>query len=214
MKKPVVMLDHDGVLVDSLAAFCRVFLRAAHAHGHPEFSTQQQVVDLFKGNVYQSLLDRGLRPDEVRTIVGETSEGLARATDVKPVPGVGQFLADLAERFDLVVVTSNRGDLVRHFYEREGLSVHVASVLGSESGTSKVAKIATVIAGHPGQHSYPYVGDTCGDMIESANAGATPIGVAWGWHEPGALRDAGAVHVSAEPAGLGAYLAGSGLTDS
>ena len=43
------------------------------------------------------------------------------------------------------------------------------------------------------------VGDTSFDMAMAVNAGATGIGVAWGYHDAAELLDAGAVAVAEDP---------------
>jgi phosphoglycolate phosphatase len=202
MSKPVVMFDHDGVLADSLVAFTRSFIWASQSHGHPEIASPSQVVALFNANIYESMLALGMDVDEVTKIVDAASVALAEATDVHLFPGISELLAGLAPQYEIVVVTSNHGDLVQNFLDREHQAHHVTAVLGSEAGASKIEKIRSVIAQHPRQRVFTYVGDTRGDMIESLRAGASPIGAAWGWHSAETLADAGAVHVAPNPADL------------
>ena len=46
------------------------------------------------------------------------------------------------------------------------------------------------------------IGDTSFDMAMARAAGVTAIGVAWGYHEAGELRDAGAHHVADHPSDI------------
>ena len=46
------------------------------------------------------------------------------------------------------------------------------------------------------------IGDTSYDMAMARAAGVTAIGVAWGYHEPRELRDAGAHHVADHPSDI------------
>lgn len=39
------------------------------------------------------------------------------------------------------------------------------------------------------------IGDTCFDMETAVRAGATPVGVTWGYHDVQELKEAGAVHI-------------------
>ena len=73
----------------------------------------------------------------------------------------------------------------------------MAEVAGAETARSKVEKIHALQERFPGQDVYWYVGDTAGDVREAREAGATPVGVAWGWHEPEMLLEAGAERVAA-----------------
>ncbi len=162
------MFDHDGVLVDSFAVFTASFAAACRAHGHPEIAGPAQVVALFDDNVYESMATLGMDRDVIRAIIHDTAAALAASSDLHPFPGVPELLAGLAPRFDVVVITSNAGAVVRDFMARERLAGLVGDVLGVEAGTGKVGKIATVIARYPGQSRYYYVGDTRGDMLEGA----------------------------------------------
>jgi phosphoglycolate phosphatase len=200
------MFDHDGVLVDSRDVFCREFIAACATHGRPDVTTATQVVALFDGNVYERMLALGMTRAQVKAIVGDTAGALAVATDLRPFPGAKELLSRLAARFEIVIVTSNAGHVVRGFLAQEGLAGHVADVLGAEADVSKVRKIGGVMARHPGQSRFFYVGDTRGDMQEGAHAGATPVGAAWGWHGADALAAAGAAFVAGTPAELLTYL--------
>jgi phosphoglycolate phosphatase len=200
------MFDHDGVLVDSLTIFTAAFGAACGAHGHPEIATEEQVVALFGDNVYDTMAALGMSRETIAAIIGDTAAALSLSADLHPFPGVPELLSGLAERFDVVVVTSNAAGVVRDFMARERLADSVSDVLGVEVDVSKVRKIASVMARYPDQSRYFYVGDTCGDMLEGAEAGATPLGAGWGWHGAAALRDAGAAFVATTPAELLAFV--------
>jgi len=200
------MFDHDGVLVDSLTVFTAVFTAACRDHGHPEIATADHVVALFHDNVYDCMRAHGMAPDAIAAIIADTAAALATAPGLHPFPGVGDLLRGLSPWFDVVVVTSNESAVVRAFLAREGLADLVHDVLGVEVDGSKVNKIATVMARYPRQSCCLYVGDTSGDMLEGAAAGATPIGAGWGWHGPALLSAAGAAYVAPTPADLLAYV--------
>jgi len=204
--RPVIMFDHDGVLVDSFAVFTAAFAAACRSHGHPEVGTPAQVVALFDGNCYDSMAALGMGPDVTRAIIADTATVLEASPDLHPFPGVPALLTALASRFDVVVVTSNAAGVVRAFMAREGLAGCVSDVLGVEVDASKVRKIATLMARYPDQDRYYYVGDTRGDILEGAEAGATPLGAGWGWQGAAALREAGAAFVALSPAELLAYV--------
>jgi phosphoglycolate phosphatase len=199
------MFDHDGVLVDSLNVFTAAFAAACRAHGHAEIAGRAQVVELFDDNVYDSMAALGMGRDVIRAVIDDTAAVLAVSPDLHPFAGVPELLAGLAARFDVVVITSNAGGVVRDFLVRERLDGFVSDVLGVEVDVSKVRKIAAVMARYPDRPRSCYVGDTRGDMLEGARAGATPLGAGWGWHGAAALREAGAAYVAATPAELLAY---------
>ena len=207
MGRPVIMFDNDGVLVDSFDAFLAAFGAACRRHGHPEVGSRERFLGLFDGNFYEGMAAHGVSRKALRAIVDDTTAALDASPELQhPFPGVPELLRGLATRFDVVVITSNAAAVVRDFLAREGLAEHVSDVLGVETDPSKVRKIAAVTARYPGVAPYFYVGDTSGDMIEGAAAGATPLGAGWGWHGPAALASAGAVYVAPTPADLLAYV--------
>jgi len=206
MRRPVIMFDNDGVLADSFDAFLAAFGAACRRHGHAGIGTRERFLGLFEGNFYDGMAAHGVSREALRAIVDDTTAALSATPDLRPFPGVAELLQRLATRFDVVVISSNAASVVRGFLAREGLDAFVSDVLGVETDPSKVRKIATVTARYPGQLAYFYVGDTSGDMVEGAAAGATPLGAGWGWHGPAVLAAAGAAYVAATPADLLAYV--------
>jgi phosphoglycolate phosphatase len=201
------MLDHDGVVVDSCEIFTTSFVEACRRVGLPQIATTEDVLALFEGNVYESLRAAGADDAQIREAVCRSAGALRLAMPaLRPFPLMLEVLADLAEARHLVIVSSNASDVVELFLKRHGLA-GVAEVAGAEAGRSKVAKIEALIARFPGQASYWFVGDTAGDMREAHLAGATPLGVAWGWHGREQLEEAGAERIAETPADLLAIVA-------
>jgi phosphoglycolate phosphatase len=193
------MIDFDGVVVDSLEAFAAALTVVCEEQGIGVVRSVDDVVDLLNGNVYEGFRAAGV--DEQGAVQAMTAAIRTLERDLsrlRPFPGVADALARLGERFDVVVVTSNSERLVHSFLAEHGIT-GVAAVAGVESGLSKIEKIAAVARRYPGQRVFPFVADTAGDMREAREAGVTPIGVGWGWHDAERLREAGATQVVASP---------------
>jgi phosphoglycolate phosphatase len=207
VNRPLLMLDHDGVVVDSLEIFSAAFLVGCRREGLETVATQADVVGLFAGNVYESMRAAGADDGQILRIVRGAADAMRVALPaLHPFPLMPQVLGELGEARHLVVVTSNTADVVEAFLRRR--EIHgVAEIAGAEVGQSKVQKIRDLIARFPGQDVYWFVGDTAGDMREARLAGATPVGVAWGWHGPDVLGEAGAERVAQTPADLLAIVA-------
>jgi phosphoglycolate phosphatase len=204
---PLLMLDHDGVVVDSLDVFCTSLIEACRQLGIGGVAAPEDVVALFAGNFYECLRAAGADEAQISEAMRRTARALRNALPwLRPFPLMPEVLAELAEARHLVIVTSNNGDLVKAFLRRHRIA-GVAEVAGAEAGHSKTAKIETLLARFPGQETYWFVGDTAGDMREARRAGATPVGVAWGWHDPELLEAAGAERIAASPADLLAIVA-------
>jgi phosphoglycolate phosphatase len=205
--RPLLMLDHDGVVVDSLDVFSSSFIDACRLSGIPGVETPEDVLALFEENVYDSLRARGVDDSAIREAVRRTAGALRNALPwLKPFPLMPQILDDLGETHHVAIVTSNDEDVVTAFLRRHAVT-GVAEVVGARAGQSKAAKIESLIARFPAQQTYWFVGDTAGDMREARRAGATPLGVAWGWHDPDLLLKTGAQSVVGTPADLLAVVA-------
>ena len=213
MSKPLLMLDHDGVVVDSLEIFSSAFLEGCRRNGVTGISTQDDVLRLFDGNVYESLRASGADDEQVRRVVRRAADALRLALPaLRPVPLMPEVVRELAEARHLVIVTSNTADVVQAFLRRHGIH-GVAEIAGAEAGQSKVDKIAALVARFADQGRHWFVGDTAGDMREARLGGATPVGVAWGWHDREQLEAAGAERIADTPADLLAIVAPELATD-
>lgn len=201
------MFDYDGVIVDSFDVFSAAFVEACRALGLQGFTRQEDLLPVMEGNFYASMRARGVPDEQVAEVLRRLSGALTRARHwLKPFPLVPQILEELADVRTVVIVTSSPGAVVQDW-----LSGHdvrgVSEVAGAETARSKVEKIRALQERFPGQAVYWYVGDTTGDVREAREAGATPVGVSWGWHEPRALLEAGAERIAASPAELLTILA-------
>jgi phosphoglycolate phosphatase len=196
------MFDYDGVVVDSFEIFSAAFIEACRQVGVPQVVTPGDVLALFEGNVYERLRATGAAEPLIREVLLRATRSLRVALPaLRPFPLMPQVLTEIAEARYLAIVTSNASDVVESFLRRHGI-VGVAEIAGAEVGESKVTKIERLIARFPSQPRYWFVSDTAGDMREARLAGATPLGVAWGWHEPDLLVEAGAERVAQTPADL------------
>ncbi len=207
MSAPLLMLDHDGVVVDSFEIFSSAFLLACRREGLHGIATPDDILDLFAGNVYETMRAAGAGDGQIVRVVTAAADGMRVAMPaLRPFPLMPEVIGELGEARHIVVVSSNTEAVVGTFLRRHDIR-GVAEVAGAETGHSKVEKIRTLIAGHPGQDVHWFVGDTAGDMREARLAGATPVGVAWGWHGPDLLEEAGAERIAQSPADLLAIVA-------
>ncbi len=199
---PLVMFDFDGVIVDSFDVFGSAFVDACAAYGVSGFTAPEDLLAVMEDNFFAGMRARGIDDDRVAEVLGRVGEALVRARHwLKPFPLLPQVLEELGETHAVVVVTSSPADVVKGWLRSHRVA-GVAEVAGAESARSKVEKIHALVARFPGQDVYWYVGDTAGDIREAREAGVTPLGVAWGWHEPELLLAAGAERIAVAPADL------------
>lgn len=122
-------------------------------------------------------------------------------THVEPLfPGATETIAALAGRADVVlgIATGKSrrgvdGVLARHDLRRHFRSIKTADDAPSKPHPAMVIAAMREVGAAPGDTFV--VGDTAFDIKMARAAGATGIGVAWGYHPAEALRAAGAAAV-------------------
>lgn len=177
----IVMFDYDGVIVDSLEAFCTAMAGAFAAIGRPELATRDQLLAFLDVNWFEGLAAAGVTMPQSEHIEVAFSEALSHYDDLRPFPGMPEALASLAERHLLSIITSCRAPVARGFLAAHGITA-VSEVIGCDTERSKILRIERMIAAYGRHRRYWYVGDTTGDMREGRAAGVTTVGAAWGWH--------------------------------
>lgn len=179
----LVMFDYDGVIVDSLEVFTSRFTQACRENGFKEINAQKDVLSLFEGNVYETMMRRGIDEPTINSILEryEVLQG-GQLADLKLFSGIGEALIRISKNHQVYVITSNLSSATIQVLNQNGIECF-KDVVGAEKEKSKIKKIHNTMSLHPGIPAY-YVGDTKGDMIEGKKAGTITIGVTWGWHTP------------------------------
>lgn len=194
----ILLFDFDGVIADSLELFTEGFGQMLRDLGYPALSSREAILGLFEGNVIKGLVRAGFPLYRLRQLGREFGPRIAEALlEVRPFPGMPALLNDCARRYPTYVITSNLTAPTEGFLAAHGIQ-GICEVLGADKESSKVKKIRRVRRKHRGTTAY-YFGDTKGDMIEAARAGAVPVAVAWGWHTEDKLREADPTHVVHTP---------------
>ena len=183
-RRELVMFDYDGVIVDSLDIFSAAFLEACRAAGVDGFTRTEDLLAVMEDNFYVSMRARGVPDEQGAEVLRRLGAALISARHwLKPVPLMPQVLEELSTTRTVVVVTSSPDEVVQGWLRGHAVG-GVDEVAGAGTARSKVEKIRALRERFPGQDVYWFVGDTVGDMREAREGGATPVGVAWGWHEP------------------------------
>ncbi|HZK83662.1 MAG TPA: HAD family hydrolase [Desulfosporosinus sp.] len=179
----LVMFDYDGVIVDSLEIFTSRFTQACRENGFKEVKAANDVLGLFEGNVYETMMSRGLDESTIDNILKryEVLQG-GQLADLELFNGIAEALERISEKHQVYVITSNLSSATIRVLNQNGIECFI-DVIGAEKEKSKIKKIHNTMSLHPGIPAY-YVGDTKGDMIEGKKAGTQTIGVSWGWHTP------------------------------
>ncbi len=227
------MLDFDGVIADSLEPTVLAANAVLEEHGFAHLASREAMLRLVESNWFEGLREAGV-PQRTADAIDDRVAGVVRAGGLAPYAAMPGVIAHLAERHHVLIVTSNRSDIVEAFLAHWAIT-GVSEVLGCDKGQSKVHKIRDVVqrfaeagSGRPGtldavrsgaaagdrpngDAAAPapeswFVGDTVGDIAEGREAGVGTIAAGWGWHTSVQLAAAAPDHLAAAPADLLALL--------
>jgi phosphoglycolate phosphatase len=209
----LLIFDCDGTLVDSQHKICAAMHEAYSAHGLP-VPARERLLSIV-----------GLSLTEAFTALGEGAEGFpvqglverykaassamrASQSEWEPLfPGARDAIDALAARADLVlgIATGKSRRGVEAVLGAHGLRERFATIQTADRAPSKphpgmVQQAMAEVGADP--EDTALVGDSVYDMAMARAAGATALGVAWGYHRPQALREAGATIVLEQFAAL------------
>ncbi len=199
----LVIFDCDGTLVDSQDAICGAMSRAFAGLGLPEPHRADvlAVVGLSLPEAFHVLASR--HSQAVRNDLAERYKSAFPATASAGIardplyPGARTCIEALARRDDvrLGIATGKSRRGVARLFDQESWHDHFVTIQTADTNPSKphpaMIETAMVEAGI-GPERTIIVGDTTFDIEMGRNAGVATLGVAWGYHEVGALETAGA----------------------
>jgi phosphoglycolate phosphatase len=206
----LAIFDCDGTLVDSGAtiydALAETFDR--HRIDLPPPGECRRVIGLSLTEAMAALVPDAAQRDHLE--LAETYRKCFFAARqqgrvVEPLyEGIVELLDTLESDGWLLGVATGKSDRgLRHCMERHGLHARFVSLQTADRHPSKpsplMALAAMADAGAAPKDTI-VVGDTSFDMAMALAAGASGIGVSWGYHEPGELIAAGALAVAEVPA--------------
>jgi len=178
----LLLFDFDGVLVDSIDVYEKTVTDCLKKIGQPLTRGREEFLELFEGNFYESLKQKGVNMDKF-TAASVDILSKVNYTDMKPFDAIRPVLRELAKNHPLIVISSNDSPTIKEalrLYDFDGI---FDDILGSDFMLSKKDKILHVIRKYSVtlQDIY-YIGDTTGDIKEGKQAGVQTVGVTWGWH--------------------------------
>jgi len=178
--KKILLFDFDGTIVDSIDVALEAYNAIAYDYSLPKMQDKKAFVKLYDDNFYSSLMKLGLLREKIQDFTRELREWFLKCGyGAKLFSGMKEVVNKLAEKNQLIVITSNIGFTVKGLIKEAGLNIE--EVLGGDKETSKMKKILSVKKRFPDAELY-YIGDTKGDVLEGQRAGVKTIAVSWGYH--------------------------------
>ena len=198
----LLLFDFDGVLVDSLDVYEKTVTDCLNVIGQPLTRGREEFLELFEGNFYASLAEKGVNMDKFITASVDILSKVNYA-DMKPFDAIRPVLRELKKNHPLVVISSNDTPTIKEalrLYDFEGI---FDDVLGSDFMFSKKEKILHVIQKYSVTlEDIYYIGDTTGDIKEGKEAGVKTVGITWGWHSKERMASSRPDHLFDKPEDL------------
>ena len=210
--QPTVLLDLDGMLVDSLPgieASCRAALTALGHVPAPQLDIAALIGPPIEDIMHVLLAPYG--DDRVAEGVAayRADYGARGLLASAPYPGIPEALGALrAAGARLMLATSKRRVFAERILDHTGLAPRFAAVHGSEPGGAldhKPELIAHILARHDlDPAACVMVGDRRHDIAGAQANGMRALGVLWGYGSRDELEAAGADALVGDPADLAA----------
>jgi len=202
----LVIFDCDGTLVDSQDMILAAMRQAYVTHGIPvpARETLLSIVGLSLTEAFTTL-GNGAERFPVASLAEQYKLAFHAMREtgehMEPLyPGAMEAVAALARRDDVVlgIATGKSQRGVRVVLGHHGLLDHFITIKTADDAPSKPDPgmvLAAMRDAGVGAADTVVVGDTVYDIAMARAAGATAIGVAWGYHSHAALEEAGAALV-------------------
>ncbi len=205
----LAIFDCDGTLVDSQHNICAAMAHCFAGAGlePPSSERTRAVVGLSLVEAMQALLPAAA--PEAHVDLAERykkSFHALRAQGLEEEPlyaGVAELIDALDADGWLLGVATGKSDrglglcLAYHGLDARFVTLQTADRHPSKPHPAMIEQAMADAGAAP--ETTVMIGDTSYDMAMARAAGATAIGVAWGYHPPEALRAAGAHHIAAHP---------------
>jgi phosphoglycolate phosphatase len=193
----LIMFDFDGVIADSLDDQSGAFVETLRSNGLHELATPSAFLDFTEANWFEAIAAAGVPAH----VVEEVEDAIGGVPSPEIFPEMAEVVERLAAAHPVVVITSSRTAVVEGILEERGVC-GIVEVIGGDREPSKTRKIRSVRERFGEALPAWYVCDTVGDVIEARAAGATTVGVAWGWHGEERLLGADPDHMARRPSDL------------
>jgi phosphoglycolate phosphatase len=177
--------------VDSLDIYSTVVRSALEKIGMTIIRSKEDYLDLFDGNFYESLKQKGVDLEAFSRALPEF-RAIIDFSKIKTQPGLQPVLEKLSRYDPLMIISSNDSSTIRKLLQRIHWESYFMEILGADYLYSKRVKISIAMqkASADPDRTY-YIGDTVGDVKEARAAGVKSVVVSWGWHSKQRLAMAG-----------------------
>lgn len=199
---PLLFLDWDGVLVDSLKIYYHLFRKLCQEYDR-DFPIADELAfrAWYRADWKINFLELGFSEQEYLDFTEAYPADLSYS-EAGYFPGIPELLRSLSESHRLVVVSTAPTLSITSHLEATGLLEHFLEVTGSDDGsTDKIARLAHLKEKHGGNHGI-MVGDTELDIEAGKANHLLTVGVTYGWVTEDRIKQAAPDYLVERPSEL------------
>ena len=184
-----ILLDWDGVLVDSVELYLDLYREACQRWGTTlPIRTTEDFRLWYNPNWEQNYFRMGFTREELDQVMRFSEQHLDYGK-VRLFPGIPEMLRNLSRDYKVAIVSTTPSSLIRARLESEGLGDLLSWITGGDDGCSeKVQKIQQTLE-RLGAAGGVMVGDTPLDVEAGRRNGLATVGVTYGWCAGHRVRD-------------------------
>jgi phosphoglycolate phosphatase len=190
-KKPIIFIDFDGVIMDSLEAVLHSFLTIGPKYGVDWIKSKDDVGALLHENFFVSCAEHGIDETALDGMFTEMNQRIHNNdVTVDPFPSMIPVLERTSKKANYIIVSSNQSVTINHHLARHNLSIHFDQIIGADISRSKAEAIkAFLMKDNLDPSQTLFIGDTRADILEGKLAGVKTVAVLWGYHSEKKLAD-------------------------
>lgn len=193
----LVIFDFDGVLADT-EEFCYKIHKDVN-----KTLTWKEWQDFCNGNFIDGIINAGIE-ERPYIIPGDFSKRYKDEIEKINIPkALHEAILSLKNNYQIAVVSSTSGNLIKNFLQKEGILEYFSDILGVEVEANKTIKINSLLKKYELKpNDAIFITDTLGDILEAEKSGVKSIGITWGLHSRETLEKGNPVTIIDDPRDL------------
>ena len=180
-----VLLDFDGVIVDTIEIFAEAVEIAGRALNQPVSCSTDDLRNIKQMSIQEICRSAGVERKRMRAFVsGLNQELLRRADQITMFPDMIEAIPSMSRFGALGIISATPEPVISKVLNNYRLRSCIRWIAGGDMPGAKFIKIKAIMSEN---HSLPditcMVGDTISDVEQGKLAGVKTIAVDWGWHD-------------------------------
>ena len=196
-----ILLDFDGVIVDSIEIFSRTVEVAAQELNRP-ITFHPEDLRVIKRMSIEAIsdyvqVDRSLIPEFLEVMDRELHRV---AYEIPLFPDMAEVIQRLSEWGRLGIVSATPAPVIAKVLRNHCIDHYFERVIGGDTPGPKSVKISSIIQEtDSSEEATCMIGDTISDIEQGKNVGVRTIAVSWGWHSVEWLKSAKPDFIARQP---------------